>query len=142
MQTYATKAKDIERKWYLVDATDKILGRLASKVAQILRGKGKSLFTDHLDTGDFVIVINAEKVRTTGKKTDQKIYFRHSTYPGGAKYINLEKMLREKPERVIQLAVKGMLPHNTLGRHQLKKLKVYAGLEHPHQAQKPEPLEI
>ncbi|HUU27194.1 MAG TPA: 50S ribosomal protein L13 [archaeon] len=142
MQTYATKGKDIQRKWYLVDATDKVLGRLASEVAQLLMGKNKTIYTDHLDIGDFVIVVNAEKIKLTGRKLEQKFYFHHTGYPGGAKEVRLDKMLKEKPERVIQYAVKGMLPHNSLGRHQLKKLKIYAGGEHPHQAQKPEPLEI
>ena len=142
MQTYATKGKDIERKWYVVDATEKVLGRLASEIAQLLMGKHKPYVTRHLDVGDFIIVINAEKIRLSGKKLEQKHYFHHTGYPGGVKRVRLDKMLSEKPERVIRNAVWGMLPHNSLGRHQLKKMKIYAGSDHPHQAQKPEPLEI
>lgn len=142
MQTYATKEKDIERKWYVVDAADKVLGRLASRVAGVLRGKHKPIYTGHLDVGDFVIVVNADKIRLTGKKMDQKQYFSHSGYPGGVKVHKVQQVLKEKPERVIREAVRGMLPHNTLGRQQLRKIKVYAGPDHPHEAQKPEPLEI
>jgi len=142
MQTYATKSKDIEGKWYVVDAADKILGRLASEVARLLIGKHKPYVARHLDVGDFVIVINAEKIRLSGKKLEQKHYFHHTGYPGGAKTVRLDKMLSEKPEKVIRKAVWGMLPHNSLGRRQLKKMKIYAGPDHPHQAQKPEPLEI
>jgi large subunit ribosomal protein L13 len=142
MQTYATKGKDIERKWYVVDATEKILGRLASEIARMLIGKHKPYVTRHLDVGDFIIVINAEKVRLSGNKLEQKHYFRHTGYPGGVKRVRLDKMLSVKPEKVIRNAVWGMLPHNSLGRHQLKKMKIYAGPDHPHQAQKPEPLEI
>lgn len=142
MQTYATKGKDIEKKWYVVDATDRILGRLASEISRLLMGKHKPYITRHLDVGDFVIVINAKKVRLTGKKLEQKYYFRHTGYPGGVKMVRLDKMLSEKPEKVIRHAVRGMLPHNSLGRHQLKKMKVYAGPDHPHEAQKPELLEI
>ena len=139
---YLSGLSDIERKWYVVDATDKILGRLASEVARVLMGKHKPIFARHLDTGDFVIVINAAKVRLSGKKLEQKSYFRHTGYPGGVKLVALDKLLAEKPERVIQHAVKGMLPKNSLGRRQLKKLKIYRGAEHPHQAQKPEVLEV
>ena len=135
MQTYATKIKDIERKWYLVDAEDKVLGRLASEIARLLMGK-------HLDVGDFIIVINAKKIRLTGRKLEQKQYYRHSGYSGGAKTVGLDKMLAEKPREVIRHAVRGMLPHNSLGRQQLKKMKIYAGPDHPHKAQQPEPLEI
>lgn len=142
MKTYMPKTSEIEKKWYVVDAEGKTLGRLASTIATILRGKHKPYFTPHLDVGDFVVVINAEKVRVTGKKAEQKVYFRYSGYPGGARYIGFEEMRRSHPDRIIKLAVWGMLPHNRLGRRQLKKLKVYAGPEHPHQAQKPEPLEI
>ena len=142
MQTYSVKNKDIQKKWYVVDATDFVLGRLASEVARFLRGKHKTVFTRHLDVGDFVIVVNADKIRVTGGKLEQKYYFRHSGYPGGVKRVRLDKMLKEKPERVIEYAVKGMLPHNSLGRRQFKKLKVYAGPTHPHQAQKPDPLPI
>lgn len=130
------------RKWYVVDATDKVLGRLASEIAKILRGKHKPNYAPHQDVGDFVIVVNAEKVKLTGKKLEQKIYFRHSGYPGGAKYIPVRRMLAKRPEYVIERAVRLMLPKNALGRKMFKKLKVYAGPDHPHQAQKPEPLEL
>ncbi len=142
MKTYTPKATEIERKWWVVDAEDEVLGRLASKVAQVLRGKHKPMYTPHLDTGDYVIVVNAEKIRLTGKKAQQKTYFRHSGYMGGEKHIPFERMRAEHPERVIELAVKGMLPKNNLGRLMRKKLKVYAGSEHPHEAQQPEKLEI
>ena len=142
MKTYTPKATEIERAWWVVDAEDKVLGRLASEVAQILRGKHKPMYTPHLDTGDHVVVINAEKIRLTGKKEQQKTYFRHSGYMGGGKHIPFEEMREKRPERVIELAVKGMLPKNNLGRLMLRKLKVYAGAEHPHEAQKPEKLEI
>jgi large subunit ribosomal protein L13 len=142
MKTYTPKATEIDRKWWVVDAEGKVLGRLASEVAQVLRGKHKPMFTPHLDTGDYVVVVNAEKVRLTGKKAEQKTYFRHSGYMGGDKHIPFERMLAEHPERVIELAVKGMLPKNNLGRLIRKKLKVYAGPEHPHEAQQPENLEI
>ncbi|MEE9168600.1 MAG: 50S ribosomal protein L13 [bacterium] len=142
MKTFSAKAEEIERKWFLIDAEDKVLGRLASQVSRILRGKHKPIFTRHVDTGDHIVIINAEKVRLTGKKVSQKIYYRHSQYPGGLKEIGVERMLKEHPERVIEFAVRGMMPHNRLGRQMLKKLRVYAGHEHPHEAQKPEPLEI
>ena len=142
METYSVKSKDIQREWYVVDATDLVLGRLASEVARRLRGKHKTVFTRHLDVGDFVIVVNADKVRLTGRKLEQKYYFRHSGYPGGVKRVRLDKMLKERPRRVIEYAVKGMLPHNSLGRRQFKKLKVYAGPNHPHQAQNPGALQI
>ncbi|MCE5273433.1 50S ribosomal protein L13 [bacterium] len=142
MQTYSIKKGEIEKKWLVVDATNMVLGRLASVVAQRLRGKNKPVFTPHLDTGDFVIVVNADKVRLTGRKIEYKTYFRHSGYPGGARLTDLSKLIKDKPERVIEHAVRGMLPHNRLGRSQLKKLKVYRGEKHPHQAQKPEPLAI
>jgi large subunit ribosomal protein L13 len=142
MKTYTPKATDIERKWWLVDAEDKVLGRLASEIAQVLRGKHKPMYTPHLDTGDYVIVVNAEKVRLTGKKEDQKTYFRHTGYMGGVKLIPFKKMRDEQPERVIELAVKGMMPKNNLGRLMQKKLKVYAGADHAHEAQQPERLEI
>jgi large subunit ribosomal protein L13 len=142
MRTYSAKPKDITRKWYVVDAAGKSLGRLASQVAKILRGKHKPIFTPHIDTGDHVIIINAEKVVLTGGgKPDQKIYW-HSQYPGGLKSTTYGKMLAERPERLIMRAVKGMLPHNTLGANMLKKLRVYKGTEHPHEAQKPEQLEL
>lgn len=142
MQTYSVKKSEIEKKWLVVDATDVVLGRLASVVAQRLRGKHKRIFTPHLDTGDFVIVVNADKVRLTGRKLDQKSYFRHSGYPGGARVTELNKLIKDKPERVIEQAVKGMLPHNRLGRAQFRKLKVYRGGSHPHRAQQPEQLAI
>ena len=142
MKTPLPKVEDIEKKWYVVDASNKVLGRLASQIAIRLRGKHKPDFTPHLDTGDFIIVINAEKVKLTGRKLDQKMYYRHSGYLGGLKSMTAKQMLEKKPEEVIRLAVKRMLPKNKLARHQLKKLKVYRGAEHPHQAQMPEPLEI
>jgi large subunit ribosomal protein L13 len=142
MKTYTPKATDIERKWWVVDAEDRVLGRLASEIAQILRGKHKPMFAPHLDTGDYVIVVNAEKVRVTGKKEEQKTYFRHTGYMGGDKHIPLSRMRAEQPEQLIELAVKGMLPKNNLGRLMRKKLKVYAGPEHGHEAQQPEKLEI
>ncbi len=142
MRTYTPKAEDITHHWWLVDASDKPLGRLATEIARILRGKHKPTFTPHLDVGDNVVVVNAEKVRLTGKKADQKTYFRHSGYMGGEKHIPYRRMLETHPERVIELAVKGMLPKNALGRSIHKKLKVYAGAEHPHQGQQPEPLDV
>ncbi|MEJ2216496.1 MAG: 50S ribosomal protein L13 [Gemmatimonadota bacterium] len=142
MKTYTPKASEIEHKWWLVDADGKVLGRLASEVAKVLRGKHKPMYTPHLDTGDYVVVVNAEKVRLTGNKAESKTYFRHSGYMGGAKHIPFARMIKQHPERVIELAVKGMLPKNNLGRSMRSKLKVYAGAEHPHEAQRPEPLEI
>ena len=142
MKTYTPKAADIEHHWWLVDATDKPLGRLATEVASIIRGKRKAMYTPHLDTGDNVVIVNAEKIRLTGKKADQKTYFRHSGYMGHEKHIPFRRMIETHPERVIELAVKGMLPKNTLGRVLQKKLKVYAGTDHPHQGQRPEPLDI
>jgi len=135
MKTYSTKAGEIERQWHVIDASDKILGKLATEAAKLLMGKHKPIFTRHLDTGDFVVIINAEKVRFTGKKGEQKLYHSHSGYPGGLKSISLERLMETNPPRVIQHAVKGMLPHNRLGAKMLKKLKVYAGEEHPHLAQ-------
>jgi large subunit ribosomal protein L13 len=135
MKTYSTKAAEIERQWHVIDASDKILGKLATEAAKLLMGKHKPTFSRHLDTGDFVVIINAEKVRFTGKKAEQKLYYRHSGYPGGLKSINLERLMETNPTRVIEHAVKGMLPHNRLGAKMLKKLKVYAGEEHPHLAQ-------
>lgn len=140
MKTFSAKEEGLQRGWVLVDAQDKVLGRLATEIARILRGKHKPIFTLHVDTGDHVIVVNAEKVRLTGKKLTDKIYYRYSGYPGGLKSINAQKLLQQKPEKVIELAVKGMLPKNKLGRETFKKLKVYAGPDHPHAAQKPEPL--
>jgi len=137
VKTYTVRKGDIKREWYVVDAQGKILGRLASKIAQILRGKHKPIYVPHLDCGDYVIVVNAEKVRITGKKLDQKFYYRHSGYPGGIKSINLRDQLQKYPTRVLEAAVRGMLPKNRLGRAMIKKLKVYAGGSHPHQAQQP-----
>lgn len=135
MKTYSTKASDIERNWHVIDASGKTLGRLATDVAQLLRGKHKPIYSPNLDTGDHVIVINAEKVRVTGNKPEQKIYYRHSGYIGGLKETSFEKMLETHPTRVIEHAVKGMLPHNALGRAMFRKLKVYKGPTHPHSAQ-------
>ena len=140
MQTYMANPDKIERKWYVVDAEGCTLGRLASGVASVLRGKNKPQFTPHVDTGDYVIVINAEKIKVTGKKLDQKIYYSHSDYVGGMKETTLREMMNKKPEKVIELAVKGMLPKGPLGRQMIKKLHVYAGAEHGHEAQKPEVL--
>ena len=142
MKTYSVKANEIKREWYLINAEGKTLGPLASEIAKILKGKHKPIYSPHLDCGDYVIVINAEKIRVTGRKLDQKIYYRHSGYPGGLKSITLREQLARHPERVIKAAVKGMLPKNRLGRKMLKKLKVYAGASHPHQAQKPKVLEL
>ncbi len=142
MKTITPKATDIEQKWYIVDATGKVLGRVASEVAQILRGKHKAMYTPHLDVGDHVVIINADKVRVTGRKLEQKRYYHHTGYPGGLKSKALGKVVQEKPEWVLEHAIKGMLPHNRLGRKIFKKLKVYAGEQHPHYAQKPEKLEI
>jgi len=140
MKTYSVKAGEIERNWYVVDARGKVLGRLATEIARILRGKHKPIYSPHLDTGDFVVVINAEEVAVTGRKADQKTYFRHSGYMGGEKHIPFRRMQERHPERIIELAVKGMLPKNALGRQMRRKLRVYAGSEHPHQGQNPEPL--
>ena len=140
MKTYMASPSTIERKWYVVDATGYTLGRLSSEIAKVLRGKNKPQYTPHIDTGDFVIVVNAEKIKVTGKKLDQKIYYHHSDYVGGMKETTLKEMLEKKPERVIELAVKGMLPKGPLGRDMFKKLYVYAGPEHNHAAQKPEVL--
>ena len=142
MKTLVTKPAEIERKWFLVDATDKTLGRLASELAQILKGKHKPSYAPNVDAGDFVVVINAEKIAVTGRRLDQKVYYRHSGYPGGLTETKLKDMLQKHPERPIKLAVKGMLPKNVLGRQMLTKLKVFAGPEHNHQAQKPEVLEL
>ncbi len=142
MKSYMASPSDVERKWYVVDAEGKTLGRLASEIANILRGKKKPIYTPHIDTGDYVIVVNAEKVVTTGKKLNQKIYYHHSDYVGGMKETTLKDMLAKKPEYVMTHAVKGMLPKGPLGRQMLKKLFVYAGPEHKHAAQKPEALDI
>ena len=140
MKTFMPSQATIERKWYVVDATDMTLGRLASEVAKVLRGKNKAIFTPHMDCGDYVIVINAEKIKVTGKKLEQKMYYHHSDYVGGMKETTLKEKLAKKPEQVIELAVKGMLPKGPLGRQMNTKLHVYAGAEHPHAAQKPEVL--
>ena len=142
MKTTIVNPNEIERKWYVVDAEGKTLGRLATEIARILRGKHKPIYTPHLDTGAHVIVLNAEKVVLTGKKLDQKLYRTHSLHPGGLKEIPYRRMLAEKPEKVVYEAVRGMIPHNRLGRQMLKKLRVYRGTEHPHEAQQPEVLEI
>ncbi len=140
--TYMAKPNEVERKWYVVDAEGQTLGRLASEVASILRGKNKPTFTPHVDTGDFVIIINAEKIHLTGNKLQDKIYYRHTNHPGGLKKTTAGDMRAKKPERMLELAIKGMLPKNTLGRAQGMKLHVYAGSEHKHQAQKPEVYEL
>jgi len=138
MKTYVAKEHEVEKKWYLVDAQDMILGRLATQIAMRLRGKHKPIFTPHADTGDFVVVINADKVSLTGNKWDKKMYYRHTGYMGGLKQISAKKLLEKKPDQVLYMAVKRMLPKNSLGRRQLKKLKIYAGSDHPHVAQNPQ----
>ncbi len=140
MRTFTQRKEDIEREWFVVDAEGQTLGRLASRIAPILKGKHKPTYTPHLDCGDFVVVVNADKVRVTGRKMDQKFYHRHSGYPGGLTSISLRDQLAKHPERVLQSAVKGMLPKNKLGRRMMKKLKVYASDTHPHEAQQPKPL--
>jgi len=142
VKTYTVRKGDIKREWYVVDAQGKTLGRLASEIAKILRGKHKPIYVPHLDCGDYVIVVNAEKVRVTGRKLDQKFYYRHSGYPGGLKSISLRDQLQKHPTRILEAAVRGMLPKNRLGRAIIKKLKVYAGGSHPHQAQQPKALEL
>ena len=142
MKTYVAKLEDISRDWFVVDATDKVLGRLATQVAMRLRGKHKAIFTPHMDTGDFIVVVNADKVKLTGHKWEQKTYYRHSGYPGGITATTAKRLVQLKPEELLRTAVRGMLPKNRLGRQLLKKLKVYAGPEHPHQAQQPQPLAL
>lgn len=142
MKTYQAKKEKIEHQWYLVNAEGKVLGRLASGLAKILRGKNKPIYTPHLDTGDFVIVVNADKVTLTGRKMKEKVYYHHSGYPGGIKEITAEKLLAKKPAEILRIAVRGMLPKNSLGRQMLRKLKIYAGPNHPHEAQKPMPIEL
>ena len=142
MKTYTPKADDYPRRWWIVDAADKPLGRLATEVARVLHGKHNPMFTPHLDLGDHVVVVNASQVKLTGKKADQKEYFRHSGYMGGERFIPYKRMLASHPERVIEMAIKGMMPKTALGKNMFKKLKVYRGTEHPHQGQKPETLEI
>lgn len=139
MRTYTTKPEDIKREWFVIDATGMTLGRLATQIAAVLKGKHKPIYSPHMDTGDFVIVVNAHKVRVTGRKLDQKFYYRHSGYPGGLKEISLRDQLDRHPDRVIRFAVRGMLPKNRLGRQMIKKLKVYATPGHPHEAQQPKP---
>lgn len=142
MKTYYAKPGEVAREWLLIDAQDQVLGRVASKAAQILRGKHKPTYTPHVDTGDFVVIVNADKIRVTGKKLTDKEYYRHSGYPGGLKCETFEEAMEKHPERVIEHAVKGMLPKNTLGRAMAKKLKVYAGAEHPHMAQQPREIKM
>jgi large subunit ribosomal protein L13 len=142
MKTFSAKAQEVQRDWFVVDASEKTLGRLASEIAHRLRGKHKAEYTPHVDTGDYIVVINAERVKVTGAKATDKMYHNHSGYPGGLKSISFEKLIDHAPERVIQRAVKGMLPRNPLGRAMFKKLKVYAGTEHPHAAQQPQTLNI
>lgn len=142
MKTYTPKPEDIEHKWYLIDANGKVLGRLAAKIAELLRGKNKPIWAPHMDCGDFVVVVNADKVRLTGRKMMQKRYVHHSGYPSGLRFTPISRVLQEKPEYILRHAVRGMLPHNRLGRKLLKKLKIYASSEHPHQAQQPEVLNI
>jgi large subunit ribosomal protein L13 len=142
VRTYSPKPSEIERRWHVIDAADVVLGRLASSAAILLRGKHKPTFAPHMDTGDFVIVVNAAKVALTGNKRQTKVAYRHSGYPGGLKSVAYGDLLAKRPERAIEQAVKGMLPHNKLGRRQIRKLKVYAGPEHPHQAQQPQPYEL
>ena len=142
MRTYNAKPGEVERRWYVVDADGQTLGRLATRIADTLRGKNKAQYTPHVDTGDFVVVVNAEKVVVTGNKLDQKRYYRHSGYPGGLRSRTLREQLERRPTEVIRKAVKGMLPRNRLARQQINKLKIYAGPEHPHEAQAPQPLEV
>ncbi|MDA7794955.1 MAG: 50S ribosomal protein L13 [Porticoccaceae bacterium] len=142
MKTYSAKAESVERDWYIVDAADKTLGRLATEVASRLRGKHKPEYTPHVDTGDYIVIINAEKVTVTGNKATKKIYYSHTGYPGGIKDITFEKLMEKAPERALQSAVKGMLPKGPLGREMFRKLKIYVGSEHPHAAQQPQTLEL
>jgi large subunit ribosomal protein L13 len=142
VRTYSPKPAEITRQWHVIDATDVVLGRLAAQIAQLLRGKHKPIFAPHVDTGDFVIIVNAGKIALTGNKRAQKVAYRHSGYPGGLKQVGYEELLTRRPDQAVELAVKGMLPHNRLGRQLIKKLKVYAGPEHPHAAQQPAPFEL
>ena len=142
MKTYQAKKEEIDHKWYLVNAEGKVLGRLSTELAKILRGKNKPIYTPHVDTGDFVVVVNAGKVTLTGKKLKDKIYYHHTGYPGGIKEMSAEKLLAKKPTEIIRMAVRGMLPKNSLGRQMLRKLKIYAGPNHPHEAQQPVSLEL
>jgi large subunit ribosomal protein L13 len=142
VRTFSPKPRDVQRQWHVIDATDVVLGRLASQTATLLRGKHKPIYAPHVDTGDFVIIVNADKVALTGAKLENKVEYRHSGFPGGIRATSYDELLAKNPRRVVEKAVKGMLPHNTLGRQMLSKLKVYAGPEHPHQAQKPVPYTI
>lgn len=142
MKSYMAKAEEVQRKWYVIDAEDKVLGRLSTEITTILTGKNKPIYTPHVDTGDFVIVINADKVKMTGNKLEQKTHFTHSGYPGGDKHTPYKEIMEKHPERIIEYAVKGMLPKSSLGRNMYRKLKVYAGSEHPHEAQTPEAYEF
>jgi len=142
MKTFSAKAHEVKRDWFIIDASDKILGRVATEIARRLRGKHKAEFTPHVDTGDYIVVVNAEKIAVTGRKFKEKMYYRHSGFPGGIKSISFDKLQEKNPVRIIELAVKGMLPRNVLGREMYRKLKVYAGSEHPHTAQQPRQLEI
>ncbi|HLL38327.1 MAG TPA: 50S ribosomal protein L13 [Rubrobacteraceae bacterium] len=142
MKSYMARPMQIERKWHLIDAEGQTLGRLATEIARVLRGKTKPQYTPHIDTGDFVVVVNAEKVVVTGRKAEQKVYYRHTGYPGGLKETSYEVMMERKPTEVLRKAVKGMMPKTRLGRQQFKKLKIYAGPEHPHEAQDPQPYEV
>ena len=141
-KTYTPRAGDVDRKWFVVDAEGKVLGRLASQIVNVLKGKHKPTYSPHMDMGDHVVVVNAEKVRLTGRKAEQKVYYRHTGYPGGIRSTSVKRLLAEHPERVLQKAVRGMLPHNILGRQMFRKLKVYAGPDHRHSAQQPQPLDI
>ena len=142
MKTFSAKPQDIERKWFVVDAQGQTLGRLATRIATLLRGKHKPIYTPHMDCGDYVIVVNADKIQVTGQKLEQKMYYRHSGYPGGLRQVSLRRQLQVHPDRVIEAAVRGMLPHNRLGRKMFKKLKIYAGPTHPHEAQQPTAMEL
>lgn len=142
MKTYSAKPESVQREWFIVDAAEKTLGRLATEIARRLKGKHKPEYTPHVDTGDYIVVINADKVRVTGNKTSDKMYYRHTGYPGGLRSISFDKLIDHKPEMIVEQAVKGMLPKNPLGRDMFRKLKVYAGSEHPHAAQQPQTLEI
>ena len=142
MKSYMARPHTVERRWYLIDAEGQTLGRLATEISRILRGKNKPQYTPHIDTGDFVVVVNAEKAIVTGRKAEQKVYYRHSGYPGGLKETSYEVMLERKPTEILRRAVRGMMPKTRLGRKQLKKLKIYAGPEHPHEAQTPQPYEV
>lgn len=142
LKTFSAKKEEVERKWYVIDAEDQVLGRLATKAAIMLRGKHNPIFTPHVDTGDHIVIINAEKIRLTGRKWNQKAYHHHTTYPGGLKTIIANKLRDEHPDRIIKFAIWGMIPHNSLGRQIMTKLRIYAGSNHPHSAQKPEALEI